>query len=146
MSRLGFPSEGDDLDRDCPGCTELVDELGIIDDDDQALAGLGDDLLAQMGAATAFDEIECGIDFIGAVDGDIDARMLGEGRQRDAEFDGGRFGGERGGHADDCAELAALERKGDAAGGEDGGAAAAEANGHAGFDEAGGEFARASFE
>ena len=107
---------------------------------------MSDDLLAQMGAATAFDEIEFGIDFIGAVNGDIDVRMLGEGRQRDAEFDGGRFGGERGGHADDASKLAALERKGDAAGGEDGGAAAAEANGHAGFNEAGGEFACVSLE
>ena len=55
VSGLRFPSEGDDLDRDCPGCTELSDQFGIIDDDDEPLAGLGDDFLAQVGAAAAFD-------------------------------------------------------------------------------------------
>ena len=146
VSRLRFPAEGDDLHRYCPGCPEPLDQFGIIDDDDEALGRLGDDLLAQVGAAAAFDEIERGIDFIGAVDGDIDARAFGQCRQWDAEFDGGPLGGERGGYSADVGQFAAAERMGDAAGGENGGAAAAQAHDHARFDEAGGVFARLLFE
>src|SRR5271169_6151181 len=44
-------------------------QLTVVHDNDFAVAGLGYDLLAKEGAASALDEIEMGIDFIGAVNG-----------------------------------------------------------------------------
>ena len=43
IARLGMPAEGEDLDRHCPGRAELVGKFRLVDHDDQALGGLGDD-------------------------------------------------------------------------------------------------------
>ena len=120
-----MPAEGEDLDRHCPGRAELVGKFGLVDHDDQALSGLGDDFFPQQRAAAAFDHVEIGIDFIGAVDGQVDARMMLECAERNAESLGIGFGGQRGGDGDDIAQLSALNALGDAAGGEDGGTAGA---------------------
>ena len=56
-----MPTEGDDFYGHRPCCAELVRKLGFVDDDGQALAGLGDDFLAQQGAASTFDDVESGI-------------------------------------------------------------------------------------
>ena len=80
-----MPAEGDDLDRQRPVAAELIGKLGLIHHDDQARAGLGDDFLAQQGAAAAFDHIEIGIDFVSAIDGEVNARMMLERGERDAE-------------------------------------------------------------
>ena len=70
----------------------------------------------------------------------------GQGRQRDTQLNGGGFGGQRAGNGDDSAQVSAAQALGDAAGGEDGGAARAEADDHAGLDELGGVFAGMQFE
>ena len=54
-------------------------------------AGLGDDFFPQQRAAAAFDHVEFGIDFIGAVDGQVDARMVLERTEANAESFGHRF-------------------------------------------------------
>ena len=86
---------------------------------------MGDDFFPQQRAAAALDHVEFGIDFIGAVDGQVDARMVLERTEANAERLGIGFGGQRGGDGDDIAQLSALNALGDAAGGEDGGTAGA---------------------
>ena len=61
---------------------QAIDQLGAIDDDGEAPAGGGDDLLAQQGAAQPLDQIErAALHLIGAVDREIDLAMLGERRR-----------------------------------------------------------------
>src|SRR6266478_3554620 len=64
--------------------TESRNELGGVSHHDHPLRGRSDDLLAQQRAAAAFDQPQLRIDFIGAVDGDVDLRMFIERRERDA--------------------------------------------------------------
>src|SRR5271170_4281575 len=73
-----------DLDRQWKRA-EPWHELGRIDDDDHALRGGGDDLLAQQRPAAALDQIELGIDFVGTVDRQVEFRQLVERRERNAE-------------------------------------------------------------
>ena len=65
---------------------ELRGELGVIHDDDLAQARLGDDLLAEERSPAALDEVEVGVDLVGAVDREIDDGMLGQRRERDADL------------------------------------------------------------
>ena len=62
-----------------------IDQLGAIDDDGETPAGVGDDLLAQQGAAQPLDQVQgAAFDLVGAVDREVDLPMLREGRQRNA--------------------------------------------------------------
>src|ERR1051325_9521166 len=92
-----LPAELGHLDRHRGMVAELIDQLFLIDDDDQPVAGRSDDLLAQQRAAEALDQVQrATLDLVGAVDRQIDARVLGEGGERDVEstrLRGGPLGG-----------------------------------------------------
>src|SRR5207237_2373445 len=82
----GLPAELRDLDRHRGVIAEPLNELFLIDDDDQAVAGRGDDLFAQQGATQPLDQIErAALDLVGAVDRQIDALVFGKAGERDAE-------------------------------------------------------------
>ena len=84
--RRGLPAELNDFDRDRKTLAEPIDELLVIDHDDEALACRRDDLLAQQRAAMPLDQVEgAALDLVGAVDREIDAAMLAECRERNAE-------------------------------------------------------------
>src|SRR6516162_5798232 len=53
----GLPAELSDLDRYWRVLTELLDEFFLIDDDDQPVAGCGDNLFVQQRAAQTFDQV-----------------------------------------------------------------------------------------
>ena len=56
---------------------ETIDELGLVDDDDQLLAAAGDDLFTQQRAAATFQKVEpADIDFVCAIDCDVNVIML----------------------------------------------------------------------
>ena len=79
--------ERDDFnwDRELPQDLNL---LGGVCDDDELLGGGGDDLLAQHGATSALDEVEGGVEFVRAVDGDIDLLGILEGDQWNSKLGG----------------------------------------------------------
>ena len=52
--------------------TERLNPFGIVRDHEHAVRRCGDDLFPQQCTAAALDEIEIGIDFVGAVDGQIE--------------------------------------------------------------------------
>ncbi len=80
-----FQPESDDLDRHRRVRAQPIDQLGAIDDDGETAAGVGDDLLAQQGAAQSLDQVQgAAFDLVGAVDREVDLSMLGEGGQRNA--------------------------------------------------------------
>ena len=65
---------------------EPIHQLFLIDDDNELPARGGDDLFAQQRAAVTLDEVErAPLHLVGAVDRQIDALMLGEGGERNAE-------------------------------------------------------------
>ena len=76
-------TEGNDFERNSEECAEARREFGFIDDDDLAFRGLGDDFFVKECAATAFDEVEGGVDFIRAVDGEVDAFRSGGFHERE---------------------------------------------------------------
>ena len=117
---------------------ELRGHFGFVDDDDFALAGLGDDFFVKEGTAAAFDEIEVRVDFIGTVDGEVDGggALIVDEREPGGGGFTGHFGG--GGEAAEAGELSGLMKAGDLAEGVDRGRAGAEADDGAGFDEADG--------
>ena len=55
---------------------EHTDELGVVDDTDEASSRAGEDLLASQCAASAFDELQVLVAFIGAVDVDVQVTGL----------------------------------------------------------------------
>src|SRR5580704_3787020 len=73
-----------DLDRQWKRA-EPWHELGRIGNDDHALRGGGDDLLAQQRPAAALDQIELGIDFVGPVDRQIEFRNVVKCSERNAK-------------------------------------------------------------
>ena len=80
-----FQPEGDDLDRHRRVRAQPIDQLGAIDDDGETPARVGDDLLAQQGAAQSLDQVQgAAFDLVGAVDREVDLAMLGEGGERNA--------------------------------------------------------------
>src|SRR5580704_12323622 len=84
-----------DLDRQWKRA-EPRHELGRIGDDDHALRGGGDDLLAQQRPAAALDQTELGIDFVGPVDRQVELRNVVKCSERNAErlrLRGRRLGG-----------------------------------------------------
>ena len=87
---------------------ELRHALACVGDDHQAARRRSDDLLAQQRAAAALDQPQRAVDFVGAVDGQIELGRLVERRQRNsklARLARRRF---RGRHADDSEPLANL--------------------------------------
>ena len=70
--------------------------FGLVDDDHQLVARLRDDLLAQVRTAAALDQVEVGRHLVGAVDRDVEARVVVERGQGDAEVAGLRRAGLRG--------------------------------------------------
>ena len=129
--RLGhLQAEGYDLDRHRRLAPQAIDQLGAVDDDGKPPAGGRDDLLAQQGAAQPLDQVQrAALDLIGAVDGEIDLGMLGEGRERNAR---GLGLGPRmlgGGNAHEAQALAMAHRQ--RLDGESGGRAGAETHDHA---------------
>ena len=80
-----FQPEGHDLDRNRCARTQPIYELLPVRDDREPPARGGDDLLAQQGAAKAFDQIErAAFHLVRPVDRQIELPMLGEGRERNA--------------------------------------------------------------
>ena len=59
-----------------------VDPFGIVGDHDHAIRRRGHDLLPQQRAAAALDQVERGIDFVGAVDREVEPVDLVERGQR----------------------------------------------------------------
>src|SRR5450631_773438 len=80
---------------------ENLDPFGIIGDHDHAIRRRGHDLFAQQCAATALDEVERGIDFIRAIDRQIEPIDVIERGQRNAAAHGIGAGRLRRRHADD---------------------------------------------
>ena len=65
---------------------QAVHQLGFIGDNDQAAAGAGHHLFAQQCPAAALDQIERPtLDFVRAIDGQVQLRVIGQGRNRDAQ-------------------------------------------------------------
>lgn len=66
--------KGSDLDGDTlqPLCAELGAVLAVVCDDDKLVCGLSEDLFAQMAGSTALDTVEGVVDFVSAVNGDVD--------------------------------------------------------------------------
>ena len=64
---------------------EHPDALGCVGDDDHALGGHGHDLLAQQRTAAALDEAQVGVDLVGAIDRQIEERLVVERGERDAQ-------------------------------------------------------------
>ncbi|KAG4910210.1 hypothetical protein JHK82_056235 [Glycine max] len=113
---------------------QIVNELGLVDDDDELLAGALDHLFSKEGAAAALDEVEEGIDLVGAVDGEIDGGVGVEIGEGDAEGEGLVVGFGGGGDSDDVFEFSLAEELADAVDGVLGSGAGAEAEDHAGLD------------
>src|SRR5690606_38770849 len=94
----GLVTEGDDLEGQGEAA-ERADHLGRGGDDEAAGARLPDQLLSQQGRAAALDEREAGADLVGAVDGQVDARRVLQGGQRQPQLPRQFGGGLRGRHA-----------------------------------------------
>jgi hypothetical protein len=93
-------AERDDLDRQRKAA-ENIDPFGIVGDHDHAIRRRGNDLFAQQCASATLDEVEPGVDFVGAIDGQIEPIDIVERGQPNAaphRIGAGRF---RGRHADD---------------------------------------------
>ena len=86
--------------------------LAVVDHDRQPPRRLSHHLLPEKRTPEALDEVELGIDLIGAVDRQIEAWGFGQGGQRNAQFPGLRGRAERGRHSDDAMQLACLESNG----------------------------------
>ena len=114
--------------------TEAVHELRVVDDDNELIGSGLHHLLAEEGTAAAFDKIEVGIDLVGAVDGEIEAGIVVEDREGDAEGAGLLLRALGGGDADDVGELAGGEERAELGDDEGGGGAGAEAKDHAALD------------
>src|ERR1700719_4043058 len=71
VPRRGEP-EGDDLDRQRE-TAERLDPFCLVRDHDHALRGRRHDLFPEKSAAAALDEVERGVNFVGAIDGQVEA-------------------------------------------------------------------------
>ena len=133
--QIVLPAELDHLHRHGqPASAEAVHELGVVDDHDELVGGGLDHLLAEEGAAAAFDEVEVGVDLVGAVDGEIEAGIVVEDGEGDAERAGLLLRALGGRDPDDVSELAGGEECAELGDDEGGGGAGAEAEDHAALD------------
>ena len=118
-----------DLDRHRKlGAAEAADHLGVVDDAHKERARHLDHLFAQQRAAAALDDVEVGVDLVGAVDRDVELGLRVERRERDAELLGLLVRAHARRHGDDVLERAALEQRADAVDRKRGGRARAEAD------------------
>jgi hypothetical protein len=141
-ARLRAPAEGDHLDRHGAVGAQPRRGLHLVHDDDLAAAGLGDDLLPQQRAAAAFDQVEVGIDLVGAVDCQVHSARQVLREQGDALLARGGGAGRRGGAADDVPQAALAQQGADPPDGEDRRAAGAQAHHHARLHEIDGPLGR----
>ena len=135
---LSGAAEGDDLDGQAVKRAELRRHFGFVDHDNFALAGLRDDFFVEESAAATLDEVELRIDFVGAVDGQVNNGRTFSVDKREAGGLGsaGHFG--RGGETAESGQFPGGVAAGDFADGMDGGRAGAEADDGAGLHEADG--------
>ena len=103
------PPELRDLHRQHAPRPELRRGLAVVDDDHLAHARLRDHLLPPQRASRALDEVERGIDVVGAVDREIDHRVLGQRGERDARRDRLGLARERRRDPDDLPQLTARD-------------------------------------
>ncbi len=82
---MNRPTELQHLDRHGPLRAQPGRKLALIDHNHLAAAGLRDDLFAQQCPAAAFDQIQLRIDLIRAIDRQINAGMVIQRRERNAE-------------------------------------------------------------
>ena len=100
----GFPAETDDFDRQRES-TQIFDLFRGIGNDHHAIGCRGNDLFLQQGTAAALDQVEVVIEFIRAVDGQVQPFHLFQGRDRHANILGQLRGAVRGRHPDDLEPL-----------------------------------------
>jgi hypothetical protein len=133
----GLPGEGNDLDGELEDGAEGGDDLAGVDGDEECVGADLDELLAEECAAVAFDEEEGSFfDLVGSVDGEIEARGVGEVGHGDAEGEGSVVGRDGGGNGLDAEALG--DAAADLVDDEGGGGSGAEADGHAIFNLGGG--------
>ena len=111
--------------------TERGRRLRVVDDDHLAPTRLSDHLLAQERATVALDQIQRGIDFIGAVDGEVDDRVLDQRDEWDPDLRRVVCTHVGGGDADDVAQAAVAQRRTDGPDRPDRGGPGAETHDHA---------------
>src|SRR5690606_37390833 len=100
------PAERHDLDRQRRLLAEALNQLAVVHDDDELPGGGRHDLLPQQRAAQAFDQVEPGIDLVGAIHREIQPRPLLERDERDAERRRALGGVPRRRHAGDILQCA----------------------------------------
>ena len=81
----GLPGKGQNFQRDLPSGPQTIDELGVVGDHGESLGCFFHDLLAEMGRSAAFDQVQLGVDFIGAIDGEIQFSKVVEIEDLDAQ-------------------------------------------------------------
>jgi hypothetical protein len=102
-------SVGVELERDRGG--DPIDRLRRVRDHHEPNRSGGDDLLAGVGAAAAFDQPAVGRDLVSAVDRDVQGLDVPEVLDGDPELAGGLLGGGRAGDAAEVLELSLGERR-----------------------------------
>ena len=93
-------TERNDLDRQWKA-TQRLHPFGVVGNDDHLVRGRGYDLFPQQRAAAALDDIQGGIDFVCAIDGEVEAIEVVQRRQPNAAALGIGAGCLRGRDADD---------------------------------------------
>ena len=81
------PAEPHDLDRQRATFAEVPHELVVLDDDEQPGGGAGQKLLAQERAAAALEQVEPGVDLVGAVHDQVEQRRPRAAVDRAAPFE-----------------------------------------------------------
>ena len=109
---------------------ECRGKFRIVDGDDLATSGLGDYFFAEERAASALNKVQIWIDFVGAVDGDVEILGHGVVHQGNAGSLGELPGCLGSGKADDVLEDSVVDELGDTAGSEVGGRSGAESDTH----------------
>ena len=85
-------AEGHNLDGEGERGAEALAELRVVDDADELLGHDLDHLLTEESTTAALDEGKVGVDGVGAVDGDVEGRLLVQGAERDVQALGLRTG------------------------------------------------------
>src|SRR3984893_8685021 len=76
-----LPQEGQHLDRD-PTVPQPAHQLALVGDEDEASAGVGDDLLSKQSPASPLEAVDRRVDLVGTVDGEVE-RPVDSLRDRD---------------------------------------------------------------
>ena len=128
-------AEGSDLDRERERRAQALAQLGVVNDADELFRHHLHHLLAEERTAATLDKRKVGVNGIGAVDRDVELRLLVERAQGDAEGLGLLLSRNRGGNADDVLELARLELLSDTLHGKGRGRPGPKAHHHAALDK-----------